>query len=85
MTGLPHTRVGGAPHFSSTKVTLPRNLCRGNVTDDYLSPLNARVRKASLTIVNATHARVSGRHLSGSGNCVFAPVENVSAALRPEA
>lgn len=74
-----------APHFPGTKVTLPRNLRRGNVTDDYFSPLNARVRKASLTLVSANHARVEGRHLSLSGNPVVLPVENVSAALRPEA
>ncbi len=43
------------PSFPGTKVTLPKDLCRGNVTDDYLSALNARVR--NVTFISAIHAR----------------------------
>jgi hypothetical protein len=63
---------------------LSKKLRRGNVTEDYLGPLNTRLRSANLNFVNSTHVR-GGRHLSGSGVGVFSAGRELVRYLRLKA
>jgi len=67
------------PSFPGTKVTLPRHLFRGNVTHNYFSALNARVRKASLTLALPPTFTVGAAICPVPVIVSFLPVECVSA------